>query len=66
MKIQTIRYPNRKSGMIEAELRDPGRTSSGETYQSSICGTDRNIYNGSFSGVEFPITQLGHEGGAQL
>ncbi len=69
MKINTIYLPEpKKVELVEREL--PG-LAEGEvlvkTYQSSICGTDRNIYNGLLPpGVKFPITKLGHEGGGTV
>ncbi len=69
MKIQTIRLPESKRvEVIEAELPGPAEGQVlVKTYQSSICGTDRNIYNGILPpGLKFPITMLGHEGGGTV
>lgn len=69
MKIETMRLPEpKKIELITAELPDPGPGQVlVKTYQSSICGTDRNIYNGILPpGLKFPITQLGHEGGGTV
>jgi L-iditol 2-dehydrogenase len=34
------------------------------TYQASICGTDKNIYQGILPpGISYPLTRWGHEGG---
>ena len=69
MKIQTIRLPGPKRiEVVSADLPAPGE---GEllvkTYQSSICGTDRNIFNGTLPpGMKFPISLLGHEGGGTV
>lgn len=69
MKIKTIYLPEpKKVELVERELPGPAE---GEvlvkTYQSSICGTDRNIYNGLLPpGLKFPITKLGHEGGGTV
>jgi L-iditol 2-dehydrogenase len=69
MRIQTIRLP--EPGKIEVIHADLPGPSEGQvlvkTYQSSICGTDRNIYNGILPpGLQFPITLLGHEGGGTV
>jgi threonine dehydrogenase-like Zn-dependent dehydrogenase len=69
MKIQTLRLPeSKKVEVIEAKLPEPGEGQVlVKTYQSSICGTDRNIYNGILPpGLKFPITALGHEGGGTI
>lgn len=69
MKIQTIRLPeSKKIEVIEADLPGPAEGQVlVKTYQSSICGTDRNIYNGILPpGLKFPITMLGHEGGGTV
>lgn len=69
MMIQTIRLPDAKK--IEVISKDLSAPVDGQvlikTYQSSICGTDRNIYNGILPpGLKFPITLLGHEGGGTV
>jgi L-iditol 2-dehydrogenase len=69
VKIQTIRLPeSKKVEVIEAELPGPAEGQIlVKTYQSSICGTDRNIYNGILPpGLRFPIAMLGHEGGGTV
>ncbi|MGB9700673.1 MAG: zinc-dependent alcohol dehydrogenase [Thermodesulfobacteriota bacterium] len=69
MKIRTIRLPEpEKIELMETDLPDPGEGQVlVKTFQSSICGTDRNIYNGLLPpGLKFPITQLGHEGGGTV
>lgn len=69
MKIKTIYLPEpKKVELVEPNLPEPAE---GEvlvkTYQSSICGTDRNIYNGLLPpGLKFPINNLGHEGGGTV
>ena len=68
MKIQTIRLPeSKKIEVIETDLPGPAEGQVlVKTYQSSICGTDRNIYNGILPpGLKFPISMLGHEGEAR-
>ena len=69
MKIQTIRLPGPKRiEVVNADLPAPGEGQlMVKTYQSSICGTDRNIFNGTLPpGLKFPITLLGHEGGGTV
>ena len=69
MKIQTIRLPGPKRiEVVNADLPAPGEGQLlVKTYQSSICGTDRNIFNGTLPpGLKFPITLLGHEGGGTV
>ncbi len=69
MKIQTICLPEpRKVEVVRADLPGPAEGQVlVKTYQSSICGTDRNIYNGILPpGLKFPITLLGHEGGGTV
>lgn len=69
MKIRTICLPEPKQVELrEIELLDPGEGQVlVKTFQSSICGTDRNIYNGILPpGLKFPITKLGHEGGGTV
>jgi threonine dehydrogenase-like Zn-dependent dehydrogenase len=69
MKIKTIRLPEpKKVELITTDLPAPGEGQVlVKTYQSSICGTDRNIYNGILPpGLKFPINQLGHEGGGTV
>ena len=66
MKIQTIRLPEAKK--VELVSRDLPAPAEGQvlvkTVQTSICGTDKNIYQGILPpGMAFPITRLGHEGG---
>ena len=69
MKIQTIRLP--EPGKVEVVNADLPGPEEGQvlvkTHQSSICGTDRNIYNGILPpGLKFPVTLLGHEGGGTV
>jgi threonine dehydrogenase-like Zn-dependent dehydrogenase len=69
MKTQTLRLPGpKKVEAIGADLPGPAEGQVlVKTYQSSICGTDRNIYNGILPpGMKFPITGLGHEGGGTV
>lgn len=69
MKIQTIRLPGaKKIEVLSKELPDPQEGQAlVKTFQSSICGTDKNIYNGILPpGLKFPITLLGHEGGGTV
>lgn len=69
MRIQTIRLPEPgKIEVIHADLPGPAEGQVlVKAYQSSICGTDRNIYNGILPpGLKFPITLLGHEGGGTV
>ncbi len=66
MRIKTIRLPEaKKVENLEKEIPEPqeGQVLV-QTFQTSICGTDRNIFNGILPpGMSFPITLLGHEGG---
>ena len=69
MVIQTIRLPGPQQ--VEAIAQDLPGPQEGQvlvrTYQSSICGTDKNIYAGILPpGLSFPITHLGHEGGGTV
>ena len=69
MKIQTLCLPEpKKVEVVSADLPGPAEGQIlVKTYQSSICGTDRNIYNGILPpGLKFPITLLGHEGGGTV
>src|SRR4030042_444065 len=69
MRIQTIRLPEPgKIEVIHADLPGPAEGQVlVKAYQSSICGTDKNIYNGILPpGLKFPITLLGHEGGGTV
>jgi len=66
MTIQTIRLPGpQKVEVISGELPDlEDDQVLVQIHQSSICGTDKNIYQGILPpGLSFPITLLGHEGG---
>jgi len=66
MTIQTIRLPGpKKVELVSTELLDLEEDQVlVQTHQSSICGTDKNIYQGTLPpGMTFPITLLGHEGG---
>lgn len=69
MKIKTIYLAEPKK--VELVERELPALAEGEvlvkTYQASICGTDRNIFNGLLPpGLKFPITKLGHEGGGTI
>ncbi|HSR12124.1 MAG TPA: alcohol dehydrogenase catalytic domain-containing protein, partial [Thermodesulfobacteriota bacterium] len=66
MKIQTIVLP--QAGKVELVARELPAPGEGQvlvkTFQSSICGTDKNIYEGILPPkMRFPVTLLGHEGG---
>lgn len=69
MLINTIRLPEAKK--VEMVRKDLAAPQEGQvlvkTFQSSICGTDKNIYNGILPpGLKFPVTLLGHEGGGTV
>ena len=66
MTIKSVTLPEpKKVEVISKSLPNPeeGQVLV-KTSQTSICGTDKNIYNGILPpGSSFPITLLGHEGG---
>jgi len=69
MIIETIFLPEAKK--VEVVTRDLPGPEEGQvlvqTYQSSICWTDKNIYLGILPpGMTYPITRLGHEGGGTV
>jgi len=69
MLINTIRLPElKKIELVSIDLPDPDEGQVlVKTFQSSICGTDKNIYQGILPpGTTFPITLLGHEGGGRV
>ena len=66
MIITTICLPEAKK--VEVVSKELAKPDDGQvlvkTFQSSICGTDKNLYSGILPpGKTFPITLLGHEGG---
>ena len=69
LTIQTTYLPEpKKVEVVSRDLPGPGEGQVlVKTAQASICGTDKNIYNGILPpGLKFPITLLGHEGGGTV